>query len=151
MAALDSSTKASWIGGHDFRPFDVKTTHREFSCSRRSTSSDHSLVTSNLSTVYTPNFQETLVGGVLQGRKPSDPRGASQVCRKSMWAAVAEVAAALDGSQMTEQIHQASYSGFKGSTLLSFRRNVKADVLRVALKGWVRNDGDGEFSLDERI
>jgi tRNA-specific adenosine deaminase 1 len=147
MSALQSECTTSWSGGLAFRPFDVESTSLNFSYSRRSFDAEHSLVASNISAVYSPYFQETLIGGVLQGRKPSDPRGASIISRRRMWSAAAEVASVLSLNQVIQAIDGNSYSAFKTSPLLACRREVKADVLHTALKGWLRNDGDGDFSL----
>jgi tRNA-specific adenosine deaminase 1 len=149
LCVLQPDITASWAGGLVFSPFNVDSTALEFSYSRRNFSYEHSLIASNISAIYSPLFQETLVGGVLQGRKPSDPRGASIVSRRNMWNAVADVRATLRTGESTGIASEVSYSAFKASALLVNRRKVKADVLDIALKGWVRNDGDGDFHLGE--
>jgi tRNA-specific adenosine deaminase 1 len=147
MSALEDEVIASWSGGFTFRPFDVEITGLDFSYSRRSFNTEHALIASNISAIYSPHFQETLIGGVLQGRKPSDPLGASVISRRNMWNVAADVASVLSPNDATETFDEISYSAFKMSPFLACRRKVKADVLHTALKGWVRNDGDGELKL----
>jgi tRNA-specific adenosine deaminase 1 len=152
MSALDSVNLAPWAGDFAFKPFSVETTDLEFCYSRRSSNSEQSLMPSNISAVYSPHFQETLIGGVLQGRKPSDPRGASIMSRRNIWQAVADVASAMSLSQLVEVSNQVSYLEFKGTSLLTERRRVKLDVLETALKGWMKNSGDENFTLSiERL
>ena len=103
------------------------------------------LVTSNISVVWTPGLQETLIGGVLQGRKQFDPRGASQICRRQMWRAAVDVVAlcGLLGARR-------SYGDFKErSSTLRERRRVKSEVTTEALSGWIRNAGDDGFQLED--
>jgi tRNA-specific adenosine deaminase 1 len=104
------------------------------------------MLPSNVSAVYTPHFQETLIGGVLQGRKQFDPRGASTICRKSMWNAVKEVSATLGTPSISEATGVGCYKDFKDCQGLSYRRRVKDNLCNIALKGWVRNEGDDLFS-----
>lgn len=105
------------------------------------------MLPSNLTAVYTPHLQETLIGGVLQGRKQHDPRGASAICRKRMWAAVRDVhAIMLDVSLTSKASEAACYKDLKTLPGLESRRRVKEDVRNVALRGWIRNDGDDLFS-----
>ncbi|OAL52862.1 hypothetical protein IQ07DRAFT_344259 [Pyrenochaeta sp. DS3sAY3a] len=146
MASLSDSTTASWNGGYKFQPFEVKPTTREFSFSRRSIAPGQKAVPSNLSAVWTPSWQETLIGGVLQGRKQFDPRGASAICRRSMWAAAMKVAVALSLPIVGGALGSETYKAVKEGPALEDRRRVKRNV-RDALKGWVRNTGDEDFSL----
>jgi tRNA-specific adenosine deaminase 1 len=106
------------------------------------------MVPSNISTVCTPYFEETLVGGVLQGRKPSDPRGASAICRRSMWHAVAALTTSFNLPAACESCQEETYEELKRSVVLRDRRKVKIDVLETALKGWVSNTGDEGFGLN---
>ncbi|KZF22175.1 hypothetical protein L228DRAFT_283349 [Xylona heveae TC161] len=135
-------------------------------------------IASNLSAVHTSTprdqppskqLQETLINGVLQGRKIFDPRGASILCRKRMWRAVVDVlalaTAAAAGAGTTGAISsshpsgpssnfdQAQYETYETlksrNPLLESRRKVKADVRSASgLPEWVRNDGDEDFRLD---
>jgi tRNA-specific adenosine deaminase 1 len=106
------------------------------------------MVPSNVSAVYTTHFQETLVGGVLQGRKQFDPRGASALCRKSMWRAVTELSATLNLPWLVDVTRAATYKELKSCDVLEPRKRVKADVCDNTLKGWIRNDGDDGFGID---
>lgn len=146
MAALSQSTTDSWRGGYRYQPFQVKPTICEFKHSRRSIAPGEKAVPSNLSAVWTPNWQETLVGGVLQGRKQLDPRGASAICRRSVWVAAWKVAVALRLPLVCEALGKTSYKDMKEGQALESRRRVKSDV-QEALKGWVRNTGDDNFSI----
>jgi tRNA-specific adenosine deaminase 1 len=138
----DSATE-QWKGGYRFHPFAVHPTSREFPWSRRNVTTSEKAVASNLSAVWTPSWQETLIGGVLQGRKQVDPRGASSICRRSMWTAALQLAGLMG---MLEVLREESYADVKGSEMLADRRTVKNDV-RKALKGWVTNTGDEAFRL----
>ena len=57
---------------------------------------------SNLCAVVTPQKQEILINGVLQGRKQEDPRGASCVSRRKMWEA-AEATLARNGMEALQR------------------------------------------------
>jgi tRNA-specific adenosine deaminase 1 len=137
-----------WGGGYGFRPFSVKTTSREFEFSRRSAMAKERLTTSNISTVWTPNMQETLIGGVLQGRKQFDPRGASQICRRQMWRMVLDVVVLCELGGLESIVSGCKYGHVKeGVGVLKERRRVKNEVTDEALKGWSINDGDDGFQL----
>jgi len=139
-----------WHGGYRFRPFVVRTTGREFLFSRRSAMANEKLATSNLSVMWTPTLQETLIGGVLQGRKQFDPRGASQVCRRQMWRAVVDVIALCGLVGLEGVAARGSYSDLKNrSDLLKERRRVKSEATAQALSGWIRNCGDDGFQLED--
>ncbi|KAJ9624997.1 hypothetical protein H2203_004948 [Taxawa tesnikishii (nom. ined.)] len=71
---------------------DTLTTSREFSFSRRTSGPGTVFVASNLCTLAYGSNQETLINGVIQGRKQGDPRGASTVSRRKMWQSAKEVA-----------------------------------------------------------
>lgn len=127
----------TWLGGFSYRPFDVRTTVINFDFSRYHLSSlEGQLKSSNISAVWTPCVQETLINGVLQGRKQDDPRGASAVSRKRMHDL---------GSCVSNQLDKYSASAVvrSDSIAISQRRLVKDDVTRMALKGWIRNYQDG--------
>jgi tRNA-specific adenosine deaminase 1 len=145
-------------GGYRFKGLLVRGTRREFEFSRRRRENggveageggqEVQLVPSNLAAAWTPYGDESLIGGVLQGRKQFDPRGASMICRKRMWELAAEVAAIVDVPDITRALRAGLYELVKASGLLEERRRVKAEVKEKALKGWVRNEGDDEFGLD---
>lgn len=96
----------------------------------------------NVSAVYTPHFQETLVNGVLQGRKQSDERGASLISRKKMWEAVRDVVVLIGGMELETIGRAGTYLSLKKSGLLKSRADIKAEATMKALKNWVRNDVD---------
>ena len=101
---------------------------------------------SNISAVYHPGLHETLINGVLQGRKQFDARGASALCNLRMWKVVLQVAVAALGSPLPERFFSGQYQQLKESDALEHRREVKKEVRREALRGWIRNEGD-DFEL----
>ena len=142
-----------WNGGYLFKEFEVKTTSKEFKYSRRQVLGvEEKLVPSNISASWiashasqTTSSLETLIGGVLQGRRQYDVRGASRVCKKQMWKLAIEIAA-LGAVPLVERcLRLATYGDIKSSELLQPRRKVKYDAREHALKGWVRNTGGDEF------
>ncbi|KAI0468847.1 adenosine deaminase/editase [Xylaria cf. heliscus] len=130
---------------------------------------------SNLSTAHTASRRtETTLNGVLQGRKASaaDTRGASFASRRQTWHLAVEVASLLTSTQPpgwvnAPEILEAlgrgdeeteigaetqtgaglTYAHVKNCALLGPRRRVKEAARRVALRGWVRNEGDEGFVL----
>ncbi|KAH7635005.1 adenosine deaminase/editase [Sordaria sp. MPI-SDFR-AT-0083] len=165
---LDASASARLEdAGYAFREFRVETTGMEFAFSRKAilpsgssspdTAETKKLIASNLATSWTlngPRDGEGLVGGVLQGRKQFDLRGASLMSRRKMWALAREVCSATgleDDGEIKRVLGSMDliYDEIKnGSTLLQGRRKAKEEAKRVALKGWVRNTGDGGFKLE---
>ncbi|XP_014554278.1 hypothetical protein COCVIDRAFT_105373 [Bipolaris victoriae FI3] len=145
---LPCSTTREWGGGYTFRPFTVKPTTMEFMWSRRALAVGEDAVSSNLSAVWTPYWQETLIGGVLQGRKQLDPRGASRICRRGLWMESIRVAGILGGAAATVLGAKRKYAEMKSDTVLAERRRVKSDM-QAALKGWPKNTGDDEWTLDQ--
>ncbi|KAI1077494.1 adenosine-deaminase [Whalleya microplaca] len=158
----------AWGGGYAFRGFDVQTFEDgssptpEFTFSKCAVTARASGKTaaSNLATAWTRSGQaETTLGGVQQGRRPFDARGASFASRRRMWALAAEVAGLLAtrgngdggwgvGVEVRRVLEGAgTYGEVKGSGLLGARRRVKEEVTGEALKGWVRNVGDEDFAL----
>lgn len=149
LAALAPHAAQSWRAGYAYRPFAVLATTREFAWSRRAGWPGQKMVPSNLSAVCTPQWRETLISGVLQGRRQFDPRGASRVCRRGMWRAAADVAVTVTGPALVAVLARRRYGDVKGDGMLGERRRVGQDVKAAALKGWVSNDGDEEFGLDD--
>lgn len=148
LKTLDHKQTTEWKGGYRFQPFKILPTSREFIWSRRALSAAEKAVPSNLSAVWTPHWQETLIGGVLQGRKQLDPRGASRICRRGLWMEALRLAGLLGGTMAVgEALRKTKYADTKGSEELHQRIKVKEDI-RKALKGWVRNTGDDDFSLE---
>ena len=86
------------------------------------------------------------MNGVLQGRKQFSPQGASVLCKKRMWKAVAEVVALLGSPALQKTQSHTTYLLLKNDELLRERRKVKEEVRSEALQGWSRNGGE-DFSL----
>ncbi|PSR85740.1 adenosine deaminase/editase [Coniella lustricola] len=145
MAAVQDDMIAKWQGGYEFHPFEVHTTGLEFAFSRRRGAEDESdnikYVASNLAIAWTANgLTENIVGGVLQGRKPTDPRGGSRLSRKALWQLASGIASCVGGPDLVPSGN--AYKELKHGQGLAHRRVVKQDVTAQALKGWVRNIGD---------
>ncbi|KAK3298529.1 adenosine deaminase/editase [Chaetomium fimeti] len=144
-----------WDGtGYAFREVVVQTTGREFEFSRRGVGmieggGEVKVVASNLAVAWTAGgeVEEGLIGGVLQGRKGVDVKGASLTSRRRMWAAAVVVAGMLGDEGIIEELGAVSYDEVKEGSLLAGRRRVKEEARNEALKGWLRNTGDGGFSL----
>ncbi|KAL9117767.1 MAG: hypothetical protein Q9187_005696 [Circinaria calcarea] len=144
---MKSVLNQQWNGSYVFRPFQVKTTGREFKFSRRSLgSAAPTPKSSNISALWTPVLQETLINGVLQGRKQTDPRGGSAVCRLRMGGLAMNLLRALAIPAFAHAVASPRYSDLKKTQPLENRRIVKEDARREALKGWVRNVED-DFEL----
>ena len=138
---------AIWPLGYRFTAFKTRTTDREFSFSRRTIAlTGISPKGSNISSAYHPGLQETLINGVLQGRKQTDLKGGSALCNVEMWKLVSEIVSELNLPALNEMQSFKTYQGFKDGGLLEDRREVKRIVRREALKGWIRNEGD-DFPL----
>ncbi|KAL7796489.1 adenosine deaminase/editase [Trichoderma ceciliae] len=149
-----------WAEGYAFRPFEVEATTVEFEFSKRAVEARSGVISaSNLAATWSASgFEETILGGVLQGRKHSDIRGASKTSRRQMWikakALSDELSASDPGrhSQVQEHFSSAStYQDIKDGPLLTERRLVKAQVRQLALKGWVQNEGDSSFGIQGRL
>ncbi|EAT80755.1 hypothetical protein SNOG_11711 [Parastagonospora nodorum SN15] len=137
-----------WKGGYRWSEFDPKPTDREFKWSRRNIALGEKAVASNLSAVWSPTWQESLIGGVLQGRKQLDPRGASAICRRSVWKTAIQVAALAGVPALSQVLGKRTYADMKGDETFEARKKVKADVKANGLKGWLQNSGDDGFSLE---
>ncbi|KAJ4330928.1 hypothetical protein N0V95_009977 [Ascochyta clinopodiicola] len=142
---LTDETIQSWHGGYKWQPFNVLPTQREFTWSRRSIAATEKAVASNLSAAWTPAWQETLIGGVLQGRKQLDPRGASSICRRRAWGLALQIAGLAGVPAVLDVLKQSTYADVKGNAVLTSRRNVKKDTQEKGLGGWVKNTGDSSF------
>ncbi|KAK0613060.1 adenosine deaminase/editase [Bombardia bombarda] len=149
-----------WGGGYAFVPFRVETTSLEFDFSKHMVSARSDKTgASNLAVAWTAlGCEEGLVGGVLQGRKQFDQKGASLVSRRRMWSLAREVAGSLSASasaataggeitEIAQVLAEGAYDEVKEGGLLGTRRRVKGEARAEALKGWFRNTGDGEFGL----
>ncbi|KAG5924923.1 hypothetical protein E4U42_004526 [Claviceps africana] len=147
--------RPGWPGGYRFAPFQVETTDEEFAFSRRSAvaRAGTKIAPSNLAAVWTAGgVEETVLGGVLQGRRPFEDKGASGVSRRRMWVAAATVAATLRADawghvQRCLAGGRQTYRHVKDCHLLADRRRVKREVCESALVGWVPNRGDEGFSI----
>ncbi|KAJ0300008.1 uncharacterized protein N0V96_005574 [Colletotrichum fioriniae] len=164
MKAVAAGEAARWKGGYRFSPFEVCTTSRDFEFSKRRVRGRlgvgaEKIAASNLAAVWTRGggVDEGTMGGVLQGRKAFDVRGASLVSRRRMWelaAAVAERVARQGndddegevGGLLRRALDVDAYGEIKGGEMLACRREVKEAARRVALAGWVVNVGDEEFA-----
>ena len=136
-----------WKGGYQYRPFEVICTSNEFDYSKRRPHVEaFQPKSSNISTLWTPNLHETMINGVLQGRKQIDLRGASSVCRMKIWRAVLDVAALLAMPAIHKAMSSHRYMALKQTSLLENYRRVKEEVKREALAGWVDNVED-DFNL----
>ncbi|OAG06499.1 uncharacterized protein CC84DRAFT_1146686, partial [Paraphaeosphaeria sporulosa] len=111
----------TWGGGYRWSPFSVLSTSREFAWSRRMVPPSSKAVSSNLSAVWTPSWQETVIGGVLQGRKQFDPRGASRICRRGLWEGAVRVATVGGISALTHILEMSAYKDVKEGEALEAR------------------------------
>lgn len=134
-----------WGGGYMFRPFRVRTTDVEFEFIKAGTKA----VGSNVSAVWVRGRgAETLIGGVLQGRKQfSGVRATSILCKARMWKAVSEVAAIVGVRAVQMMIDVAVYGDLKEGVGMVSRNRAKVET-RTALGGWARNGGD-DFGMVE--
>lgn len=140
-----------WSPCYDFRPFTVMTTALDFEFSKTAAERRSNRISaSNLAAAWSfPDNQETIINGVLQGRKAFDAKGASRCSRRSMWEAARALAGLLAGRAVSVgvDVNAAIYKDIKAKPDLGTRRQVKADIRETALSGWVRNEGDSNFSL----
>ncbi|KAG6029902.1 hypothetical protein E4U41_000236, partial [Claviceps citrina] len=139
-----------WRGGYRFAPLRVETTEEEFALSRRAVTARAAMIApSNLAAVWTGSgAEETLLGGVLQGRKPSDEKGASATSRRRMWMTAEQVAAwTAPRGDLQQCLRGQTYGHVKDCERLAERRLVKQHVRQSALAGWTVNQGDAGFSI----
>ncbi|KAM7209695.1 Adenosine deaminase/editase [Naviculisporaceae sp. PSN 640] len=172
-SAQDTAMSKIWrSSGYAFVPFKVHTTTLEFDFSKRTVAaaaerkaqaanSRSNMAASNLAVAWTANgLNEGIIGGVLQGRKKFDIKGASAVSRTKLWKLANQVAENLVGIESSQGCAQmlleclssegATYDEVKGCLLLKGRQAVKEEARREALKGWIRNTGDGGFRLSDQ-
>ncbi|KAG0637294.1 adenosine deaminase/editase [Tuber brumale] len=124
--------------GYKFSPFAVRTTNLSFGFSKKVIGTG--AVGSNISAVWVRGQGvETLIGGVLQGRKQfaSGIKGASMLCKIMIWRLAQKVAEAegVDG------VSGERYGSVKLGAKMAARNEAK-EVTRGVLGGWVRNGGD---------
>ncbi|KAF2101278.1 adenosine-deaminase domain-containing protein [Rhizodiscina lignyota] len=147
MKSITPQITCEWTEAYGYKPFNVITTSREFQFSKRAACPGNDRIASNLSAVWTPYFEEVLIGGVQQGRKQFDSIGGSRTCRKSLWKAVVNVLDKAEEVPHFEAKAEMNYANAKANSALDCRRKVKEDVRRYVLKGWARNAGDDSFGL----
>ena len=152
---MEEAQSRKWDGDYHFREFAILTTRKEFRYSRRQALvCGEKLMSSNISTSWMAQpltrmgTLETLIGGVLQGRKQYDVRGASRVCKRRMWKLAVAIAGLAAIPTIEEGLQMATYGEVKKSHYLKNRRNVKEEVITGALKGWLRNGGGEQFEVD---
>lgn len=153
---MHSLVGKSWPGGYRFAPFTVETTGEEFVFSRAAVMSRAAgIAPSNLAAAWTCNgVEETILGGVLQGRKPFDDKGASNMSRRRMWMAAGETAACYlngRGDMIRHGLRGQTYQHVKNGELLADRRRVKQHVRQSALAGWTPNQGDSNFQISHGV
>lgn len=149
MSALEGM---AWPDQHSFRTFAIETTDIEFEYSKRTVSAKTEKISaSNVAAAWSRSgVEESIVGGVVQGSKTTDIRGASSMSRKRLWASARNLAAQLDEpyEELRRALRSAEYGGIKQSELLTERNLVIAEAQAKALKGWVKNHGDSSFTID---
>ncbi|KAF7548088.1 hypothetical protein G7Z17_g7290 [Cylindrodendrum hubeiense] len=143
-----------WPGGYFFKEFVTETTDLEFEYSKRTIQArSDKAAASNLASAWSQSgVEESMIGGVLKGRKPFNPQGASRMSRRSMWETSRDLADSLGQqySSTAEYLRSGTYRDIKKGLLLEDRRRVKDDVRQTALTGWVKNDGGSDFGIEER-
>ncbi|KAI9796949.1 MAG: hypothetical protein M1833_005895 [Piccolia ochrophora] len=139
-----------WPGSYSFRPFVMGTTKREFDFSGRGVNRlNEKRIPSNLSALWTPHLEETCINGGLQGRKQFHVKGASTICNRGMWTAVAKCISMVDHAALATlagSMSTATYHALKCHEVLEHRRNVKSEVREKALQGWLQNLGDDFYT-----
>ncbi|KAK1252652.1 hypothetical protein MKX08_003839 [Trichoderma sp. CBMAI-0020] len=145
-----------WNEGYAFKPFKVEATTVEFDFSKRAVQARSSTISaSNLAATWSASgFEETILAGVLQGRKQFDARGASKTSRRQMWITAKQLSDTLcatdagEHSGLQEHFSAAdSYQDIKDGSLLAERRHVKSQVRQHSLSGWIQNQGDSGFGI----
>ena len=131
MKPIASST---WNEGYAYHPFSVKTTEIDFTYSRRNANngSKNAIKSCNISAIWTPGLQETLINGVLQGRKQTDPKGASALSKTKMLELFLEIHRIIHGDVPIDL----PQNMLKQLDPLATRRQVKSETKSSALKGW---------------
>jgi tRNA-specific adenosine deaminase 1 len=143
-----------WEQGYIYRPFAIATTSLEFEYSKTIVEVHGARIcASNLAVAWTSSgVEETILGGVVQGRKAFDPRGASQTSRRRMWEEAQRLEALVVAANGVSTHHLSSctrYRDIKALSVLEARNVVKRTLRDIALSGWICNDGDSDFELDQ--
>ncbi|KAI9806348.1 MAG: hypothetical protein M1825_006463 [Sarcosagium campestre] len=134
-----------WAGGYSHHSFAVRSTGLDFDDSKRTSAAcRQKTFPSNLSCIWTPHLEESCINGVLQGRKQEDPKGASRICKWSIWVAVGECLGMIDDAALAvlTKASETTYDAIQQSQFLAVRRGVKDEVRTRALLGWTRNGGN---------
>lgn len=143
-----------WPGGYSFKEFVTETTDLEFEFSKRAVQARSDKISaSNLAAAWSRSgVEETILGGVVQGRKPFSLKGASRMSRRGMWEMAKDVASSLGQQDFStsEYLRTGTYRDIKDGLLLAHRRQVKEDARQTALTGWIKNDGGSDFGIEER-
>ena len=140
-------TNMVWSGGYSYRPFKIGTTKRKFEHSRRRPGPQPiNPKASNLSVLWTVRLQETLINGVLQGRKQTDLKGGSAVCRLRNSRLVMDTLMLLAIPMLVDGLRSSTYAELKRANVLEERRKVRRHVTDAALAGWIPNLEDS-FNL----
>ncbi len=131
---MKSIAGKTWDEGYSYHPFEVKPTEMDFAYSRHKANdgSKSASKSCNISAIWTPGLQETLINGVLQGRKQTDPKGASALSNTRMAKLFLEINKVLSGSAPIDLPHNM----LKQLDPLTVRRQVKEETKSAALKGW---------------
>lgn len=135
-----------WEPGYSFHPLRILTTSKEFNYSKRRTPSPASPPRpSNLAAVWNPYGEEIIINGVLQGRQQTDKNCASMLSKSRL---TAIVRCSL-GNKWSDTV--STYTKFKHyHPQLIARANVKNQVIKQVLSGWVRNEPD-DFELSTSV
>ncbi|KZZ93283.1 Adenosine deaminase/editase [Moelleriella libera RCEF 2490] len=152
LAAAHHRVWSEGGGGYRFSPFVVETTEETFAFSRSAVAGRAGasrIAPSNLAAAWTGNgVEETILGGVVQGRKPFEEKGASRMSRRLLFISARGLAHDLVGhDHVGVALSSDTYQHAKDSDLLADRRRVKDYIRQSALRGWVRNRGDSSFSI----
>ncbi|KAM0439686.1 hypothetical protein ACHAPT_000778 [Fusarium lateritium] len=142
-----------WQGEYAFREFVTSTTELEFEFSKRAVKARAKKISAgNLAAAWSGSgVEETIIGGVIQGRKPFNTKGASHMSRRKMWEAARDLSKCLENAGLTPiHLGHGTYHDLKESSLLADRRQAKQEARQTALAGWTRNDGGSDFQLEER-
>ncbi|MCJ1377894.1 hypothetical protein MMC17_000990 [Xylographa soralifera] len=140
-------TNKVWSEGYSYRPFKISTTKRKFGYSRRRLGFQPAHPKpSNIAALWTVRQQETLINGVLQGRKQTDLKGGSAACRLRICRLVMDTLALLAIPMLVDSLRSSTYADLKGANILEERRKVKRHVTEAALAGWIPNLEDN-FNL----
>jgi tRNA-specific adenosine deaminase 1 len=141
-----------WASGYAFTPFIMDTTSVEFKFSKRAVSQRSDKITSSPQAAawLASHIEETIHGGVIQGTKPFDVKGASNLSRRRMWLAARDLAdrPCEDLEDIRNVLNCCTYDQVKTGTLLIDRAMVKGHARGTALTGWIKNDGDSSFTID---